>query len=277
MKSILVATDFSNNAKNALKYANAFAEATQHQLLLLNVYLPSVGQYSPVHSIIAEETINEKSRCHKELKILMAKNITVPAQDIVAEGEAINEILKTCKKNNANFIIVGTHGASGIKKALVGSNTSKVIAKAEVPVLAIPEKYRFQKIETIVYATDFKNTINELKVLIPIAKLLNAKIEIVYLKYNWNKDTAQKVDLEKKIKRLSFKNVTIVEQKASLEKTMTDQLKKYISKTKPQMLAMFPSDKSWFDKIFNSSKTEDLAYELKVPLLSIRKKLVNAD
>ena len=139
------------------------------------------------------------------------------------------------------------------------------------------KKYRYQKIETIVYATDFKNTINELKVLIPIAKLLNAKIEIVYLKYNWNKDTSQKVELKKKIKKLSFKNVTIVEQKASLEKTMTDQLKKYISKTKPQMLAMFPSDKSWFDKIFNSSKTEDLAYELKVPLLSIRKKLVNAD
>ena len=149
MKSILIATDFSNNAKNALKYANSFAEATQHQLLLLNVYQPSVGQYSPVHAIIAEETINEKSRSHKLLKSLKKKLVTVPAEDIVAEGEAINEILKTCKKNEANFIIVGTHGASEIRKALVGSNTSKVIAKAEVPVIAIPDKYRFQKIETV--------------------------------------------------------------------------------------------------------------------------------
>jgi nucleotide-binding universal stress UspA family protein len=277
MKSILVATDFSNNAKNALKYANAFAEATQHQLLLLNVYMPSLGQYSAMHAIIAEETINEKSRCHKQLKGLVGKYVTVPTEDIVAEGEAINEILKTCKKSNANFIIVGTHGASGIKKALVGSNTSKVIAKAEVPVIAIPERYRFQKVETIVYATDLKNTINELKVLIPIAKLLNCAIEIVYLKYSWDKDIAQKVELEKKIKRLSFKNISIVEQKASIEKTMIDQLKNYISKTKPQMLAMFPSDKSWFDKIFSSSKTEELAYELKIPLLSIRKKLVKTD
>jgi nucleotide-binding universal stress UspA family protein len=277
MKSILVATDFSNNAKNALKYANAFAEATQHQLLLMNVYMPSVGQYSPVHAIIAEETMNEKSRCHKQLKSLVAKYATVPTEEFVAEGEAITEIIKTCKKSNANFIIVGTHGASGIKKAFIGSNTSKVIAKAEVPVIAIPEKYRFQKIETIVYATDLKNTLNELKVLIPMAKLLNCAIEIVYLKYSWDKDIAQKVDLEKKIKRLSFKNISIVEQKASIEKTMVDQLKKYITKTKPQMLTMFPSDKSWFDKIFTSSKTEELAYELKVPLLSIRKKLVPTD
>jgi len=146
MKSILVATDFSNNAKNALKYANAFAEATRHQLILMNVYMPSVGQYSSVHAIIAEETMNEKSRCHKQLKSLVAKFATVPTEDIVAEGESINEIIKTCKKSNANFIVVGTHGASEIRKVLFGSNTSKLIAKAEVPVLAIPEKYRFQKI-----------------------------------------------------------------------------------------------------------------------------------
>jgi nucleotide-binding universal stress UspA family protein len=277
MKSILVATDFSNNAKNALKYANAFAEATQHQLLLMNVYMPSVGQYSPVHAIIAEETMHEKSRCHKQLKDLKAKYVTVPAEDIVAEGEAINQILKTSKNSKANFIIVGTHGASGIKKALIGSNTSKVIAKAEVPVLAIPEKYRYQKVDTIVYATDFKNTLNELKVLIPIAKLLNASIEIVYLKYAWDKNAEHKVELEKKIKRLSYKNISIVEQKANIDYTLNDQLKRYISKTKPQMLAMFPTDKSWFDKIFTSSKTEELAYELKVPLLSIRKKLVKTD
>jgi nucleotide-binding universal stress UspA family protein len=274
MKSILIATDFSNNAKNALKYANAFAEATKQQLLLMNAYTPSVGQYSPVHAIIAEETINEKSRCNKQLKSLITNYLTVPAQEIVTEGEVISQIIKTSKKNNVSFIIVGTHGASGFKKALVGSNTSKVIAKAEVPVLAIPEKYRYQKIDTIVYATDFKNTLNELKVLIPIAKLLNAKIEIVYLKYNWNKDNTQSTALEKSIKRLSFKNISIVEQKANIDYTLNDQLKKYIAKTKPQMLAMFPTDKSWFDKIFSSSKTEELAYELKVPLLSIRKKLV---
>ena len=274
MKSILVATDFSNNAKNALKYANAFAEATQHQLILMNVYMPSVGQYSPVHAIIAEETMNEKSRCHKQLKSLVAKFATVPTEDIVAEGEAINEIIKTCKKSNANFIIVGTHGASEIKKVLVGSNTTKLIAKAEVPVLAIPEKYRFRKIETILYATDLKNTLNELKAIIPIAQLLSAKIEILYLKYDWDKDADRIADIEKKIKRLSFKNIHFVGQKASIEKTMTHQLKNYITNTKPQLLAMFPSDKSWLDKQFNSSKTEELSYVLKVPLLSIRKKLI---
>lgn len=277
MKSILVATDFSTNAKNALKYANSFAEATQHQLSLMNVYMPSVGQYSPVHAIIAEETTNEKSRAHKQLKTLIGKYVTVPVTETVAVGDTINEILNTCKTTKANFIIVGTHGASGLKKALVGSNTSKVIAKAEVPVIAVPEKYRFEKIETIVYASDMKNAVNELKVLIPLAKILNASIEIVYLKYGWDKDPSMKAELEKRIKKLSYKNISIVEQKATIEKTMIDQLKSYIRKRKPQLLAMFPADKSWLDKIFTSSKTEDLAYELKVPLISIRKKLVKTD
>lgn len=277
MKTILVASDFSKNANNALKYANAFAAATEHQLLLMNVYSPSVGTYSSMHAIIAEETQREKSENHKKLNALLKKHVTVPAKAEVAVGEPLAEIMKTCKSSQANFIVVGTHGASGMQQAFFGSHTTKVIAKAEIPVLAIPTNYRHKKIETIVYATDLKNAVNELKVLVPIAKLLDAAIEIVYLKYGWEKDAAAKLALEKKIKSLSYKKIAIVEQKATIEKTLIDQLKSYLRKRKPDMLAMFPSDKSWFDKIFTSSKTEELAYVLKVPLLSIRKKLVSTE
>lgn len=274
MKSILVATDFSNNANNALNYANAFAEATQHKLILLNVYQPSVGQYNAIHGIIAEETALAQAYNFKKLKASARKLLTVGAEEHVLTGNTIDEILNTSKKRRCNFIIMGTHGASGLKKAFIGSNTTKVIANAEVPVLAIPPRFRFNKIETIVYASDLKNTLNELKAIIPIAKLLNASIEIVSLKYNWDHNEIQKSELEKRINRLSFKNIQLVERKATIEKTMTEQLKAYLQKRKPSMLAMFPEDKSWFEKLFNSSKTEELAYELKIPLLSIRKSLV---
>ena len=137
----------------------------------------------------------------------------------------------------------------------------------------VSNPFRFEY-KSILYATDLKNTLNELKAIIPIAKLLGAKIEILYLKYDWDKDADHIAEIEKKIKRLSFKNISFIEQKASIEKTMTHQLKNYITNSKPQLLAMFPSDKSWLDKQFNSSKTEELSYVLKVPLLSIRKKLI---
>lgn len=51
-------------------------------------------------------------------------------------------------------------------------------------------------------------------------------------------------------------------------------IEKYLKERKPEIFAMFPEEKSWFDKIFISSKTEELSYQLKVPLLSIKKSIV---
>lgn len=277
MKTILVATDFSNAANNAVKYAAQFATATNHDIFLMNTYIPSVPQYSSVHALISEETHDETHRNHLKLLHLLEKVAPVSSETYVAVGDPVAEILNAAKVKKANMVVVGTHGATGVRSALFGSNTSKIIAKANLPVLSVPAKYRFQKIDTILYATDTKNTINELKVLIPIAKLLNAAIEIVYMKYAWDKNPQVKIDLEKKIKALRFKNITLIERKAGIEKPLTEQLKGYIRQRKPQMLAMFPADKSWFDKFFTGSKTEDIAFELKVPLLSIRKRLVAKD
>jgi hypothetical protein len=127
-----------------------------------------------------------------------------------------------------------------------------------------------------VYATDLTNTINELKHIIPIAKLLNATIEVWNLNYSYDLNEDKKQVVGKKIKALSYKKIKLIEQKATIEKTMIEQVKKYLVKSKPQLLVMFPEDKDWFDKIFISSKTEELANQIKLPLLSIRKEIVKS-
>jgi len=65
MKTILVPTDFSSNANNALKYANAFAQAMHCKLNLLNVYTSSLGRYNRISRIIAEETAMAKEHSKK--------------------------------------------------------------------------------------------------------------------------------------------------------------------------------------------------------------------
>lgn len=274
MKTILVPTDFSNNANNALKYANAFAQTTKIKLVLLNVYKPTVGKYNIIPGIIAEETARAKMENQKKLKYLHNKYVKVACAELVNVGDPIDEIISTSKKNRSEIIIVGTHGATGLQEALFGSNTAKLISKSKLPVLAIPQRYSFKKIRTIVYASDLKNSVNELKLLIPIAKSLNSTIEILNLNYGWDKNENKKKELEGEIKSLSYKKIKLVEQKANIEQSMSAQIKKYLKKRKPEIFAMFPEEKSWFDKIFISSKTEELAYQLKVPLLSIRKSIV---
>lgn len=268
MKTILVPTDFSSNANNALKYANAFAQAINNKIVLLHTYIPILGSYNRIPGIIAEENARVKKESQKKLENLCNKYVEVSCDSLVAIDDTI---LDVSQKNKFNLIIMGTHGASGLSRILFGSNTSGVISKSTVPVLAIPQRYRFKKIDTLVYASDLKNTFNELKHIIPIAKQLDATIEILNLNYGYNNTDDEKQTILKKIKSLSYKKIRFIEQKATLEQTMAEQLKKYLVKHKPQILVMFPDEKSWFDKIFISSKTEEMANQLKLPLLSIKK------
>lgn len=274
MKTILVPTDFSSNANNALRYANAFAQATNNKIVLLHAYIPILGNYNRIPGIIAEENARVKKESQKDLENLCNKYVKVSCANLVTIGDPIDTILYESQKAKFDLIIMGTHGASGLRQMLFGSNTFGVISKSTVPVLAIPQRYRFRKIDTIVYASDLKNTLNELKPIIPIAKQLDATIEILNLNYGFNNTDDEKQTIEKQIKSLRYKKIKFIEQKATLDQTITEQLQKYLVKHKPQILVMFPAEKSWFDKIFLSSKTQEIANQLKLPLLSIRKIIV---
>lgn len=275
MKKFLVPTDFSTNATNALKYANAFIKAVGGDLTLLNVYTPSVGKFNPISGIIAEEIAEGRIEGLKKLNALSKKHVLVPCKNLVQSGDAVEVIVGASKTAKADIVIMGTHGASGVKQILMGSNTASVIAKSDVPVIAIPQGYRFKKVKTIVYASDLKNPMNELKYLIPYAKKLNATIEILNIDYHWgDEDDKKKKEFLKKIKSLAYKKIKYVEQNANIEIGVAAYLKKYLLKRKPEMLVMFPEEKSWFDKIFIGSNTKELAYQIKLPLFSIRKSIV---
>jgi nucleotide-binding universal stress UspA family protein len=276
MKTLLVPTDFSNNANNAVKYGNDFAQFTNSKILLLHAYMPLVGQYSIIPGIVAEDIAIERNNSQKKLEKLRSKLLQAKNVGVVKIGDPIEEIIKTADEKKTQLIIMGTHGSSGLKRVLFGSNTSNVISKSKVPVLAIPQRYRFKKIETIVYASDLKNTFNELKHIIPIAKQLDATIEILNLDYSFDENDKKKLIIEKKIKTLSYKKIKLIAQKATLEKTMIGQLKSYLVKRKPQILVMFPENRAWYDKILLSSKTEELSNQLKLPLLSIKKSIVKS-
>jgi nucleotide-binding universal stress UspA family protein len=268
---ILVPTDLSKNANSALTYANSLGKAMKSKLLTLNVYTPSAGRYSPISGIIAEETARALHDNEVVLNKTCKKYVTIPNKVLLKRGDTIDEIISSASENKADIIVMGTHGASGIAKALFGSNTAKVIGNSTVPVLAIPLKYKYKKVKTIVYASDLSNLGPELKRIIPIAKQLNATIEIFNLYYSDETTDAKKKEVQKKIKSISYKKIKIIEQKADASETLMEKINKYLKKRKPEMLVMFPEERSWFDKIFVSSKTQELSYHLKLPLLSIKK------
>lgn len=277
MKTILVATDFSATGNNAVKFAIHFSKATKSRLVIFHsAHLPP---FKPTLSEVEYHKLQKdtEEKQHKRLDLLVNKiyleqglkrnnrKVTVLVKHSVFAMEAIVSMVKAY---HAELIIAGTHGATGLR--LFGSTTSELIFKAEAPVLAIPPRFRYKKINRVVYATDLKNTVNELRCIVPIAKELKATIEVLYLDFGKGlaKPTLEMQDLVKQVK---FKKIEVVVQKEKRELTILGQIVQYLKNHKSEVLVMFPEERSLFDKLFIRSKTEQFVYDTKIPLLTFLK------
>ena len=121
----------------------------------------------------------------------------------------------------------------------------------------------------MVYATDLNNVINELRCIVPIASKVKALIEVLYLDFGMiHRPIMEAKDL---MKLAQYKKVKVIVQKEKEGLTILEQLQRYIKNHKPEVLIMFPEERSLFDKLFVRSKTEELVYHTKLPLLTFRK------
>lgn len=124
----------------------------------------------------------------------------------------------------------------------------------------------------MVYASDFKNLVNELRLIVPIASPVRTLIEIVNL--NGKEISSPIVDEKYLIKQVKYKQIKVVIQKERQGLTIIEQLQSYLKKRRPEAFIMFPEERSLLDKLFVRSKTEELVYEIKFPLLTFLKSRV---
>ena len=280
MKTILVPADFSVHARNAMRYAIKLAEALQADLIFFHCTNVPVSRkllgisQSEMKKLVNRDMTRKILMLHKEVnKVydqLNLKKELIGTRVIVKSGILIvEEILDEAKKNKVDLIVTGTHGASGTEK-LFGSNTSNLISKSNIPILAIPKKYRYKTIEKIVYASDLRNTLVEIKRIIPLARTFGATVDVLNLSYA---ETSEPENFFKNLVTLvNYPNLRLIQLKRNLNKTVLLQLREYVDHYRPGLLVMFPAERKVLEKIFKGSKTEKLSYNLIMPLLSIKKK-----
>jgi len=280
MKNIIVSTDFSTTGNNAVKFAVQYASSIKCKLMVFHVV--RMPKFSPTISEAAflELEKKEESTQKQKLERLVdkiyhdlhlkknAKRVKVEAKNGIFVTESLVAAAKTYK---ADLIVVGTHGATGLK--LFGSTSSEIIFKAQAPVMAIPPRYRYKKIKTIVYASDLKNLVNELRCIAPIAGPEKALIEILNLKFGLG-NAKPIIDEKALMKQVKYKKLKVIVQNERQGLTIIEHLQRYLKSHKPEVLVMFPEERSLFDKLFVRSKTEELVYQIKLPLLTFLKSRV---
>jgi nucleotide-binding universal stress UspA family protein len=140
-KTILFATDFSENSEYAFKYALDMARKYQSLLVIVHVINEPVdlrGFYVPHISFESlEEEIEEGAR--KMMKKFCRMHISdyENYQTFIVPGIPYDEIIKKSMDLPADLIIMGTQGRSGLDHVLFGSTAEKVVRKSSVPVMTV--------------------------------------------------------------------------------------------------------------------------------------------
>jgi nucleotide-binding universal stress UspA family protein len=275
---ILVPTDYSKNATNAISYAINIAVTIGAEIFLAHFRkLPVLPPH--VYGDLYEDVIkNEDERNLSEFEEYRTTVYNplnnalgnVPTQFICKLAdfeEGVNDIVNNEK---IDLIIMGTKGATGLKKVIMGSNTAKLIKSMICPVLAIPEGAIFQGLATIVFATDF-HKMNNRKSLLPMmqyAQLFNAEILFFYIKFKKEKiDFNQLVGSQIEIDSMTF---NIKHSYHFYEKdNIVEGINEFIETYNAQMLVIVPKKHDLFERFFTKSLSLEMAYQTHVPLLAL--------
>lgn len=140
-RNILVPTDLSEGAEQALDYACELARSLGARVHLLNVIgipvlgVPELGvalTSTMIDSLIAE---NQQALD----KLAAQKSCT--GEVVLKTGDARDLILQTAKELDADLIVMGTHGRRGVTRALLGSVTESIVRSASCPVLTVRRRH----------------------------------------------------------------------------------------------------------------------------------------
>lgn len=271
MKKVLVPTDFSDNARNAFDFAVQLSGIEGCEYILLNAYkTPSAsgGMLVSLDEVLEKEGIKDLKR----EKIKLENNY--PGINISLKcrlGELDNAVRKTNIEEQVDYVIMGTQGASGLQKVLVGSNTQRVIQNVVRPVFAIPENYSFRKMEKIAFAADLKK-INNKKALAPVVALAEKFDATIMMLHVHDADLAD-AEFEEEKNRLELDQLFAnVKHSYHVEKNdnIVEGIGNFVNEHGIDLLAMVPRRVSLLESFFKTSITKSFAFQASVPLLALK-------
>ena len=290
MKTILVPTDFSDNAANALDYALGLARHTQGRIILFhnsdipltysgtNLFsagdlalgtdplLPGAAMANPELEKIYQEKLQQLAD--------KARRQTGDSQDITSQyhwGSLTDNLNDIIRQEKVDLVVMGTKGAASFLDRLIGTTTASVLKEAQQAVLAIPTEARFKIPQKIAFAADLENDEQVyLSQVLAFARPFGAGVALVHV------DRGHQGDMASRQERMADIRRRFPEQPLPLftleEKQVAQELETFIRENQADLIAVGIHERSYLEYLFHSSVTEQLAFHTSIPLLALPEK-----
>jgi nucleotide-binding universal stress UspA family protein len=273
MKKILVPTDFSEEAENALKVAAQIAKKHGSEIYLLHMLEIPMQDIDAVtaHVEIPEVKFFMKM-AHQKFEDIMNSDYLddITVHEIVKPEASFNSVVDICHEHGADIIIMGSHGASGFKEMFVGSNAEKVVRMSDIPVLVIKNEHDDFSIDDFVFASDFKNDSKETyRQATEFAMAFGAKIHLLMVNTAGNFTTTKRANerINAFIEDYSFKNYSVnIYNDDSVEKGILN----FSKDIDADLIGISTHGRQGIAHFFNGSISEDLVNHAKRPVITFK-------
>jgi nucleotide-binding universal stress UspA family protein len=273
MKTIIIPTDFSPVATNAMHYAIDMAKKINASILLFHVYQVPVS-FTDVPVVLV--SVDELQKIAEEKITILKKeveHITSGAVKVYSEtrlGNTVDEIENLCEKIKPFAVVMGTKGATGIEKALFGSNTLTAIKHLTWPVICVPPGKNFgEGIKKIGFACDFRDVVkttptNYIK---ELQKEFNAELHVLNVDYH-NKHFTAGTPEESALLHTLLEDAK-PEYHFIVHKDIEDGINEFAEKNNLDLIITIPKKHKLLEGIFKPSSSKQLVYQAHVPVMCI--------
>jgi len=278
MKRILVPTDFSTCANNAINFAVQTAKILPVEVFIIHAFEIKESMYTDYMGVNREFT--QALQDDVENKLDLVKRSIEETEGILVDvmtvtGALPEAILQATSKLKIDMIVMGTLGANLLREKIWGTKTAAIIGKSKVPVMAIPYDYDWKKPETFLSLTNqFQKEPTVLDFLFDLADSYKATVEVAVFTDEGVNDASALLEYTRNIHqyetmlKVQYKEETVTAthlRGADFEETLQD----YLAEKQIDILVMVTHHRSLWDRLFHPSLTKRMSYHTQIPLLAI--------
>lgn len=272
MKKLLVATDFSATAYNAVDFAIQSAKIIPADVIILHIYESTENVYYDYMGLNKEYKKDmERELSHKldlmRLNILESEALAV--KTVLLTGDFKEKLEEAVNLFHPDLLIMGSHGVGGFAERLMGNKASASIGQTSAPLLLIPYAYNWKKPRNILLASNHLESSRTVNYLSELADLYMAKLKVAI--FTSDKDPAPTILEHDRVAHAyehRLKDAHYDEHPETVKlrgDSLTTALETYINEHDVDIVAMVTQGSHFF----HPSQTKRMSYYTNVPLLAI--------
>jgi nucleotide-binding universal stress UspA family protein len=276
MKRVILPTDFSDNAYNAIQYALNLYKEKECAFYLLHTYTPAIYHseymlHSPGQIGLGDLYQTDTMTQLEELRDHINREYKNPKHTFFlhsAFNTLVDEILDTIENEKADLVIMGTQGATGAKEILIGTNSVHVIKKATCPVILVPSSFEYEKPKEILFPTDYEVDYRQehLKELVEIARDNISRIEMLHVSQGLDLNEEQLTN-KKKLDAI-LTNVAHLFHDLPQQQIITA-INNFQLKMRKNLLVMIQNKHTFLERLFIEPVIKKIGFHVTIPFMVI--------